>query len=193
MDSKNRNLADRRLAQALLAVFAMVAVAGVVQSNPGPLHDLMPDGVPALVIVLGSLGALFLGIFAVQDRALSQARQWPTVTGTVVDSRVIDARDHGRPRSAARTYRPHVVVAYSVDGVDYRTDQLYLGAVVGGSKPFAEREIAPYPKGSSAIVRYNPAAPGEAAIHITMGLGWLLGGMGGLLLVGAGLATGLFI
>lgn len=99
------------------------------------------------------------------------SRDWPTVPGLVVDSRL-------RPVSAGagrdETYA-YVVFAYEVDGRRYRASTPEWSINKGGWGSGAEDTVARYPRGARVPVHYDPAAPRRAVLRP----GWDAAGMAG--------------
>jgi hypothetical protein len=88
------------------------------------------------------------------------ARSWPPVPCTVVESRVDESHsDDGT------TYRPLVNAAYNVDGVDHRSATYdFSGNVYSGGYDGKAEIVARYPVGSQTTCYVNPDDTAEAVI-----------------------------
>ncbi|MCL4248041.1 MAG: DUF3592 domain-containing protein [Anaerolineae bacterium] len=117
--------------------------------------------IPFLLIML----FLFWRAMRGRGRA-SQARNWPFVTGAVVDARVEARRSSNSRGGYSTSYYPVVNYEYEVQGHRYRSNQLYLGDSIGyGSSAIAENKVAPYLSGNRVTVYYDPQNPGVAVLE----------------------------
>ncbi len=137
-------------------------------------------GVPAWVRILGVVIVMMGGVlgytaFERLANELSIQKSWPTVTGNVIESKVI-----GEP-----SYFPEVIVAFEVAGETYTVADDHNVPQFGNKRKMyevAEKTIAEYPEGAEVTVFYNPNDPSEAAIwpeprwndYFQSGLGVLL-------------------
>lgn len=114
------------------------------------------------------------------SRAAAAAASWPQVSGTVVETRVDQRRTRNRNSGSsapARRYRyaPVVIYDYRVDGQSYRGERVWLTDEhewmdSGGARAF----LAGYPAGRDVAVRYDPEAPGDAALIVDGPPAWML-------------------
>jgi hypothetical protein len=85
---------------------------------------------------------------------------WPSVEGVIVQSKLVPDGHLGKTATAK------IEFAYSVDGVEYVSDQYRFGAVGQYTTPHAiERELSKYPIGTKVMVSYDPAEPQNAVIE----------------------------
>lgn len=120
------------------------------------------------LIVAGAIGGsallvnaiLLVSIFAAQRKA-SAAQNWPTASGTVVESR-LETRRSSNNRGWVNY--PRVVYTYSVGGQSYSSDRISPGLEVGGTS--APGVVARYPVGSQVKAYYNPQNPSDAILEI---------------------------
>lgn len=118
--------------------------------------------IPKVVIVLAFLFVLIFGVsltplFYFQLQKSLEIAQWPTVQGTIVESKVV----------GDRAFRPDVDYVYTVDGNEYSgTSYLNLPGFGGRTSRFdaAEKLVNQYPKGSSVTVYYNPENPQQSTL-----------------------------
>jgi hypothetical protein len=166
----------------LMLVFGVLGVLGVMWAvtNGGPvIKSVLPNSEPAVMAIPGIVGIGFLLAFIAGFRSASQAKRWPTTRGIVTLSDVVsyetrDKRSNGKGYVTRTGYRPNVEYEFSVGGRTYRSRSIVYQTEEGGSKRFAERKAARYPKGKSVEVRYNPANPKDAALEVKVGFLWLL-------------------
>jgi hypothetical protein len=122
----------------------------------------------------------------------SAARRWPSTSGTVVDSRIIESEDDGD-----LYYHPEVQFRYQVNGKVYPSDQWAIGSRVvwGGQRrdpKKAQSVVERYPAGRAVQVYYNPRQPEQATLEVRSVNTLPLIGVAFLLtLVGGGLALGM--
>lgn len=105
--------------------------------------------------------------FFVQYRAM----QWPTVEGVIVRSEVVTRNDY---------HSVEVQYEYTIDGVTYQNDGVYLNSGIGGitvsMDSFGSSSIAKaaqiqerYAPGKTVPVHYQPENPGRAALMFETG------------------------
>lgn len=185
---------------AIGAGFLLVAMIGVTK---GP--EIVQRGLPNAIVPLAAffgIGALFLlliGLAFVKDGIA--ARNWPKTAGRVTISDVhgyetVETRSNDNS-PVTRTYRreghmPVVEYEYGVAGRTYRSRHVKLDTEVGGSKSYAEGIAAKYPVGKIVTVRYDPSNPERAYLELSTWAGWSMLALGGLLLIAALWAAGLF-
>ncbi len=123
-------------------------------------------------VAIAAVGAFFVVMGAQERDKAVEAMSWPTVEGTITESRVAT--------SGSRKHRTtsHILrYEYSVDGVPHEgSRRSFLVDVEGASVHAAE-----YTVGQAVLVHHDPARPGEACLEasapgweawppITMGL-----------------------
>jgi hypothetical protein len=106
-------------------------------------------------VTIGADVMIFRGIARQGETAA-----WPTVQGTVAQSRVKRSRgsEGGSVYSAEITYR------YTVGGREYESDRYRFGDISSSSRGRAQRIVDRYPAGGPATVHYNPSDPSEAVL-----------------------------
>jgi hypothetical protein len=122
--------------------------------------------VKALLGICLGIGLVLGGAWS--ERKALVSRRWPTVDGTVVQSRLVSRRG----------WRADVSYAYTVSGVQYRNDSVSLDVFAN-----ARGQLAQYPTGTRVTVHYDPADP-AASILEPGGHQGLVGILGGLFVVG---------
>lgn len=175
--------------QPLLLGVILLAVFGLVGLFLGVLWRERPFRISALIMALGVLffilGALLVSSQVAELRQYAGLRQWTSVEGSIVSSRVI----------GDRARRPLIVYEYTAGGARY-VDSTSLDPPNFGGRN-AKREAAEavaneYPTGKAVTIHFNPANPSESRLKITppwsvygkAGFGALLFGLGLFLTVG---------
>jgi hypothetical protein len=143
------------------------------------------------------LGMLALGILWVAGfgyahfRAVGKARAaetWPTATGRVVSSEVVEEESSDRDGGTSTWYNPVVTYAYSAGGRELTGRRLRFGNYRFAGRGKAEAALAPYPVGASPAVRYNPETPEECVLETAKpGPIYLIMALFGFLFIGFGL------
>ena len=115
--------------------------------------------------------ALSLWIFKASDyNSALQTKQWPTVTGTVIQSQV----RHVNPNHIRDSFQPDVSYTYKVKGIDYQASSVYSGnKEMGYSQKYsAQKIIQQFPVGKKIRVYYSPIQaqnsvliPGPIRLH----------------------------
>lgn len=185
-----------------LVGLSFVAVAMVaVTRGPDIIQRGLPNAIVPLMAIFG-LGGLVMTLVGWNlVKSGFAARNWPKTMGRVTISDVhgfetVETRSN-TSSSYSRTYRrkghmPVVEYEYGVAGRTFKSRHVKLDSEVGGSKSFAEGIAAKYPVGKIVTVRYDPANPERAYLELSMWAGWFVLALGGLLLVAALWAAGLF-
>ena len=142
------------------------------------------------------LGAVFFAIglalvvfWGLPTSEMARASQhWPTVTGVIKSSEVITSRDD----EGTTMYQPEVSFAYKVDGREYVSSTIRIGATWSSSSSGGARKtVNKYQVGSSAKVAYAPEDPSIGVVepgvswssHFPLWIGWGTAGIG--FLIGA--------
>lgn len=107
----------------------------------------------AIIFIICGLGSIVGGLFYAYD-IHKKIQTWEDVEGTVVDSKVVDARVDGR-----KGYTVLVTYSYELDGKTYQSD-IYPGgrSTIQAGKM---REAASYVIGSTRLLSVNPSNPHE--------------------------------
>jgi hypothetical protein len=147
-----------------------------------------------------SLGLILLGILWVLGfgyahfRAVGKAKAaetWPTATGRVVASEVVEEESSDRDGGSTTWYNPVVTYAYTAAGREMTGRRLRFGNYRFATREKAEAALAAYPVGSSPPVRYNPEKPEECVLETRKpGPLYLIMAVFGLLFAGFGLFWG---
>jgi Protein of unknown function (DUF3592) len=142
------------------------------------------------------LGLLALGIVWIAGfgythfRALGKAKaaeSWPTATGRVVSSEIVEEESTDREGGTSTWYNPVVTYAYSVGGRELTGRRLRFGNYRSSNRKKAEAALAHYPVGSEPAVRYNPQDPSECVLETSKpGPIYLVMAVFGFLFVGFG-------
>jgi len=117
--------------------------------------------------------------------------KWPTVEGTVLETRIHTYKSTSGSGSKKRTttmYEPIVVYRYEVDGKTYTHDQVEFASGGSSSASSAKKTIHRYPVGSKVTVYYDPELPQNALLepgakwyaYMPLGFGVLFALVGGL-------------
>ena len=132
-------------------------------STAGPIFAIACFGVFALVFTI--VGIIMIVRSRQDKNKLQQSLSWPSVDGTVLESRVITSPstdDDG----GVDTYRPYVKYEYEVGGAKYTHDKMRLGMVFSTSKLKTSQEaVARYPVGRLVKVFINPANPADSVLE----------------------------
>jgi hypothetical protein len=97
-----------------------------------------------------------------------QAKSWPFVAGTVVESRAVIGCGKGS------SYYPYVRYKYTYNSHEYEGRRIAFGNSGCGSEQSASNAAAAYPSGQAVTVWVNPSAPSEAVLVVgnVMGESW---------------------
>ena len=113
-----------------------------------------------------ALGLVMLIYFGPQAIQAIRSSSWPTVEGTVTESRVVQRTE----RRGRKTNIPRITYRYSVGGVEHVGTRLFFGSQYPASWTTGAKwttdtyeYIARYPQGASLRVTYNP---GDAATSV---------------------------
>ncbi len=98
--------------------------------------------------------ALAFWISARMRRDVNKSRNWPAVTGKIVQ------RGIETLQTDARSFTPKVKYSYTVAGKEYAGQQVYRTGRVGSNRQPAQRLVDRLP--DSVPVHYNPENPDEA-------------------------------
>ncbi len=166
----------------ILKVAALIVFAGgVIAQHFRKRRESWP------VLALG-VGALVIGLLFGQRKSddlqrLREQRQWPTVAGKVVESKI----------TGVKAISPQVVYEYSVAGSVYRNESALEAPGFGNAakrQDAAEKLIAEYPVGRAITVYYRGENPAESVLNpnapwnVYMQLGiWIFLMFGGVVVV----------
>lgn len=122
--------------------------------------------------LLAALGALFLlvggGVMLWIGKptldAAKASTTWPTVDGTVTESRVETKKSN--ERNEGPSYRAVVIYDYKVNDESYTSERIWFGSEVSTSKRAQMREVVDqFPEGQQTTVYYDPEDPSEAVLQ----------------------------
>ena len=148
-----------------------------------PASEWLFAGVPMII------GGVVLAYAIRNCRCAWRSRSWPRVTGTVLQSDVIEKPTGKR---SSMLYQPVIAYTYEVAGIAYQSDQLgfgfydFLGDGLFRSRAEAEKFAASYRPGNPVSVAYDPEDNFRAVLktginkgHVaTLLLGFLCLGLG---------------
>lgn len=159
-------------AVAIVVVLAAVAI-WLVGPGLGQLKAWFPNALLQLMIPTALVGIIFVLLFVFTRRHAAEMVRWPTVTGTIVFSRVeafTVRRD--KPKRTLRgsrrmrdSFMPVVEYRYSVGGKELSSRSIWADTEVSGDRAYAEGIAARYKPGAVVFVRYDPADPKRAALE----------------------------
>jgi hypothetical protein len=143
------------------------------------------------------LGMLLLGLLWVAGfgyahfRAVGKAKAaetWPTASGRVISSEVVEEESTDREGGTSTWYNPVVTYGYSAGGRELTGRRLRFGNYRSSSRKKAEAALAAYAPGATPMVRYNPENPEECVLETSKpGPIYLIMALFGFLFVGFGL------
>ena len=131
----------------------------------------------AMAEMLALAGIVFSVRLVVVDFGLRresiESASWPSVPGTVTDSRLEVHQDTVGPRGGAQsseTFEPRVAYIYTVD------DHPYIGTRVQLTSEYDEQSarnlVAHYRLGDNVLVSYRPGNPSHAVLEPYSWSGW---------------------
>lgn len=160
---------------AFTIVFGIVAAILVAHALAG--HVLYTgNGVPLFAFALPGLAILAavfsVAAFARERRLASASRRWPTVSGTITASGVIEEQiedTSNNDRSIIRMihrYQVDLRYAYQVGKRDFVGTTANWGwTAVYGLRELAEKAASQYRQGQPVTVYYDPEQPGNAVLE----------------------------
>lgn len=93
------------------------------------------------------------------------ASAWPTVTGKVISSRVVEGKSiSSETRQEIFTYRPEIEYAYSVGGKEYKSTRKAFGKILWYQSAEAEAFKNNHAPLAPVKVYHDPANPQEAVL-----------------------------
>lgn len=128
------------------------------------------------------LGGIFLLIGIAGQKKAAKSAAWPTASGTVLSSSIIEKSSMDDDGASSSSYEPRVVYQYSIMGTAYEGKRISFGANQFDRR-MAEKISAAYPAGAQVTVHYNPEKPGEGVLETKARGGMLFTVLGIILLV----------
>ena len=101
-----------------------------------------------------AIGAVALWVAARLRRDARKSRNWPTLTGKILERGIESLQ------SNARSFTPRIRYSYTVGGKDYVGRRVYRTGSVGRMQASAKRLADALPE--AIPVHYNPEDPGDA-------------------------------
>ena len=158
------------IAAAILGVPAVGLVLVAVYS--AEIMDVLgrhfPEGaVPQGAIFFALAGLLMTWITISNLRQAASARGWPVTRGRIVRSEVEAKWQFASATrgTRVRTYQALVEYRYRVDGREYSSRRVRLGATVASDEAIAGAEVARFPVGADVEVHYDPREPDSAMLE----------------------------
>ncbi len=126
----------------------------------GPIIGLVCIG---LFAVIFTVVGIVLILRSRQDKAkMQQSLNWPSVDGTVIESRVMTTSDE----EGSNLYRPYIKYEYEAGGIKQTNDKFSVGMVYSTSNMKKSQEtVNRYPVGRNVKVYVNPANPAESTLE----------------------------
>lgn len=106
-------------------------------------------------------GGVLAGVMVWKIITGLQAKNWPTVPGSVIDSQVTMHYDD----DGDRMYGAAVSYHYSVDGLAYSSNKRTFADYNSSNRRRAEKIVAQYAPGTSVQVYYRPDDPEDAVLE----------------------------
>lgn len=174
-DAPDRTGTNAAPALLILGSIALLLVLLVVYAEPimTALARHFPEGAaPQASIFFGLAGIAVVAITASNLREAARSRSWPVTKGRISRSELETVRlSPGARRGATVTaYRPLIEYEYRVDGRDYHSQCVRLGATRATTAERAGAELAAFAVGSTVEVHYDPHAPERAMLETRVGL-----------------------
>ncbi len=145
----------------LVAAAAVVVVVRLILGRRMTFH--LKGAVLAVEIALAVIGAILALVASHSLEEATAVKNWPTIEGTVVDSRVVGERAFG----------PAVTYEYAVGDSQYTATSNLRAPMFGGKRKkfeVARKLVEEYPIGKRVTVYYSPANPSKARLFT--GAGW---------------------
>jgi hypothetical protein len=120
-------------------------------------------GFSIIVVILGTILCLFaLSAYS----AGNAAKEWPTVTGKIVQSYVTESTTE----EGSAFYAPHVMYNYTVNRVGYYSTQITPFNKGFSNPSYASEMVAKYPVGQTVVVMYEPGHPENSLLESDPGI-----------------------
>jgi hypothetical protein len=129
---------------------------------PAPKATSSPVPLILLFILAFVVGLIFLYYGVVDLNKAISSENWPTATGKIVSSQVINV---GRKSS---NYAPEITYAYSANGKSYQSTQVYPHWF--WSSKSSRNIVATFPVQDSVLIHFSPKDPTDAVL--LTGLRW---------------------
>jgi hypothetical protein len=173
-------------------VAAIAAIYYLTTNVSRLLEHALPNGNAPATVFAVCMGVAALVMFFGARRATKIATNWPYVRGKIVSSGTEFYRDTSNHNPVRTFYAPLVEFSYTVNGIEYRSNQIKVGMKVSGTQDYAEKIAARYPAGSEIDVHYDPKNPTNAALESPTGFNWVILGISAACFAIAVYASGYF-
>lgn len=134
--------------------------------QPQNVKQATPKQALVICIILAIVGAallIFWGIPTVQNSFRS--RNWPTVAGEIVVSKVTERESSSSDGSTSFVYHAEIAYSYNAEGVKYSSGKVAFGDYDSSSISHAQNIVNKYPVGKQVTVYYDPASPSTAVLE----------------------------
>lgn len=116
------------------------------------------------VVLLGTAAYLFQGQLS-NESAARESHDWPSVTGLVTASEVLDApAQSGGLLQNIRDFRPRVSYRYTVQGREYESVRITFSDQKSSSYQRTKDFVDLYPLNGDAEVFYDPSDPAQSVL-----------------------------
>ena len=120
-----------------------------------------------LPLILAVVGAATIVWGRRLYRQGERTRRWPTVSGAIAESGVVESQRHSGDSGEAIGYRLYIRYTYAVQGRSYESTRIALGPRrVSTSHAEVTRQAARYRVGAAVTVRYDPDDPSSAVLQV---------------------------
>jgi hypothetical protein len=128
---------------------------------------------PVMIFVFLIFGAwlAYLNITSLLEmrRGVHQAkvaREWPSVTGKVISSRIVEGRYRSsETRQMIHTYRPVVEFEYEVGGKTFKSQRIAFGKMLFYQASEANDFMVQHAEGALVAVFYDPQRKSDAVLN----------------------------
>lgn len=111
------------------------------------------------------VGVLLGGFLLWQLIKGMRAKNWPTVQGKVVNSRVTTSVSRDSDGDLSTTYGAEIDYRYEVDGYEYSGDRRSFADYSSSNKRRAEKIVARFASGADVPVYYSPDDPQKSVLE----------------------------
>ena len=138
--------------------------------------------IPGLVI-LTIIGLALTTLGAVMLKNAIESKNWPVTNGTITSSEV----------AGSIKYNPSINYTFSVDGVDYSSNQISNMNFRTKNISVAQAVVNRYPAGSVAAVHYNSKSPSQSFLEPGIDTGHLILLLFGVIALGIPVFSAIFL
>lgn len=120
----------------------------------------------AALLLFGGLLTIGIGLICLygMDAYLGwRSTKWKEVEATVISNEIVEIR---QVRSVNNAYRPQVDYSYTVDGIDYISNEFDFSTLSTVDKTWLEEQLNQhFPPGAKIIAYVNPSSPSQATLY----------------------------